>query len=536
MSLFGWHLSIELIFFVYGLAFFSMGLAMWLEAGRSPLLAEARALRPLALFGFIHGTHEWLEMLILSGLSRGTVYPQWLSWFRLGILAFSFVLLLVFGLQIVHVERRMTRANVFIVFTLVGLYIGATVLCLYIHRSEPQQWIGQADALARYLLAVPGALAAAVALYRRAGNMPTACQGHLPVRLRFACLRFACAGFAVYALAQVFVSPVDLFPARYLNAITFQQALGFPVQLVRAAMAVLITLSLIRLTQCLERERRNQFLAAQQARLEALEQVQRELVARENLRRELLRHIVIAQEEERMRIARELHDETSQLLTAFHLNLATLHKRLEQPTESRELIDRLRQLCQEMSQSIHRILHDLRPSQLDHLGLTSALQHLAEESMKDLGLEVTFDVHGTRRRLDPVTETVIYRVAQEALTNVSRHAQTQRAWLCLEYQAQQLILRIRDAGIGFEPSQPFNNGRGLGIAGMRERVEALGGILRLESAPGKGTLVQVTIPLGGQFEPKDNSPEQEHESTLVSFQANRAEEVWSEDHSTDVGG
>lgn len=536
MSFFGWHLSIEAIFFVYGLAFFSMGLAIWMEAGRSPMLAEARALRFLALFGFIHGSHEWLEMLILSGQSRGAIYPSWFSWFRLAILAISFVILLIFGLQMVHAGRRLTRLNVFIVPLMISIYLGATALCLSAHHDDPQQWIGQADALARYFLAVPGALVAATALHRRAREMPNVCLGRQPQWLRFACLRFACLGFAIYALAQIFVSPVDIFPARYLNAVAFQQALGFPVQLVRAAMAVLITLSLIRVIQCLERERHTQFLLAQQARLEALEQVQHELIERENLRRELLRHIVIAQEEERMRIAHELHDETSQLLTAFSLNLATLQKRLVQQPETAQLIDRLQGLCSQMSKSLYRLVHDLRPAQLDHLGLVAALQHLVDEEKRDFGLEVTFEVHGPRQRLDNLIETVIYRVVQEALTNVSRHAHTDRAWLQLDYEPEQVRLRISDAGIGFNPSEGPNNGRGWGIAGMRERVEALGGTFRLETAPGKGTCIEALIPLVRRDPAALLEVVPREKLDNISSEKHSAEEVHDEAYSADAGG
>jgi signal transduction histidine kinase len=536
LSVLGWSLSLELIYFIYGLAFFSMGLAMWMESARAPMLAEARALRPLALFGFVHGFHEWLEMAILSGhLGSIAVLPS-LSWFRLGVLVLSFILLLAFGLQVVHAEQHMTRFNRLIGFAVVGFYLGVTTFCLYVRHEQPQQWVGQADVLARYFLAVPAALLAAVALNRRARAMPARCQDHRFVHLRVPCLRFACGGFAIYALAQVFVSPVDMFPARYLNAMVFQQVTGFPVQLVRAAMAVTITVGLIRATRCMERERQNQFLAVQQARLEALEQVQRELIERENLRRELLHRIITAQEEERTRLARELHDETSQLLTAFSLNLATLQKRHSQQADSLELIHRLQQIYLQMTQSIRQIVHDLRPAQLDHLGLVPTLKHLVDESKHDLGLEVTFEVHGNKQRLDNLVEMVLYRVVQEALTNVSRHARTDRAWLRLEYQPERVILQIRDAGIGFEPPQKPGNGHGWGIVGMRERVEAVGGIFHLETAPGKGTFIEIAIPLHQQTDNDSLVKAAENEGNNVHLHKNGTQEVSNEDHSIDVGG
>ena len=316
----------------------------------------------------------------------------------------------------------------------------------------------------------------------------------------------------------------------------FQQVMGFPVQLVRAAMAVTITLGLIRATRCLERERQTAFLAAQQARLEALKQVQHELIERENLRRELLHRIITAQEEERARIARELHDETSQLLTAFSLNLATLQKHLSPQADSLELIHHLQQIYLQITQSIRQIVHDLRPAQLDHLGLVPALKHLVDDSKHDLGLEVTFEVHGERRRLDNLIEMVLYRVVQEALTNVSRHAHTDRAWLRLEYQPERVYLQIRDAGIGFEPLQRPGDGHGWGIVGMRERVEAVGGTFYLQTAPGKGTFIEIAIPLHRQSETDSRANATENEGNDIHLQKNSTQEVRNEDHSIDVSG
>jgi signal transduction histidine kinase len=296
-------------------------------------------------------------------------------------------------------------------------------------------------------------------------------------------------------LTQIFVSRTDLFPARYLNAELFLSLFGFPVQTIRATMAVLVTINLLRAIQVVDREREAQLLTAQQARLEALEQVQRELLAREAMRRELLRHTVIAQEEERGRIARELHDETAQALTALTLNLATLRHSLPKHQNTLELINRLQDLCQQMAKSLYRIVHDLRPAQLDDLGLVATLEYLADEARQRLGLEVVLSVSGTRRRLDPLIETVIFRVAQEALTNVGRHAEIRQASASLLFEAHRVVLRIRDYGRGFDVNQTLAPPRGWGLVGMRERAESIGGRLHLLSSPGAGTLVEVSVPL-----------------------------------------
>jgi signal transduction histidine kinase len=202
---------------------------------------------------------------------------------------------------------------------------------------------------------------------------------------------------------------------------------------------------------------------------------------------------VQAQEEERSRIARELHDETSQTLAAFSLDLASLQMTAPDKPEAKRLINRLQDLSRQMSQGLYRLVHDLRPAQLDDLGLVSALQYLADQDARSKELEVRLDVQGPVRRLDPIVETVLFRVTQEALTNVIRHSRTKSACVCLTYQTREVTLTISDSGVGFDPAQTFSPPHGWGLTGMRERVEAVGGQLNIHSAPGKGALIEVIV-------------------------------------------
>ncbi|GAG85446.1 unnamed protein product, partial [marine sediment metagenome] len=298
---------------------------------------------------------------------------------------------------------------------------------------------------------------AGLGLRRRAQQVEQEGRDNLARRFRWAAL-----GFAMYGLTQIFVGPIDMFPANMINSAVFVGFAGFPVQLIRAAMAVLITVNLIQAIQAVEREREQQLLTAQQARLEALQQVQRDLEERQELRRELLRHTVIAQEEERSRIARELHDETAQFLTALSLNLATLKNLLPEQQKTMDLINDLQSQTRQMSQGIYRLVHDLRPAQLDDLGLVPTLQYLAEEEYRRAGLKVDLQVEGQRRRMDPLVETVFFRVAQEALTNVVRHAQCDRAAVELIFENEQVVMRVRDEGVGFKirPSESQQRGWG----------------------------------------------------------------------------
>lgn len=485
------ELEFVLIFFIYGLAFFSMGLVMLLESRRSPVFGEARLLVPLAIFGLIHGAHEWLEMFIGLRTQLNLPLPLITDLVRLLFLVASFSLLLLFGLRALNPQGRRLPARL--------SYAGGGLLVVYlaltvgigIAQQEPHsEWISHADALARYLLAVPAAILAAVGLARQAYQPELGNRRGLVSGLRLAAL-----SFAIYGLTQLVVSPGDIHPARYLNTTLFIDWVGFPIQLLRAFLAVLVTFGMIRATQAAEDARREQLAHARRARMEALEQIQRDLEEQEAMRRELLRHTVIAQEDERARIARELHDETAQLLTAMALDLATLRNSVPETQPAGGLLDRLQTHCRQMSQGIYRMVHDLRPAQLDDLGLVAALQYLVDEERRRAGLVIALEIRGQTRRLDPLVETVLFRIAQEALTNVARHAHCTAGEMLVDFQAERVLLQISDSGAGFDSQRELQPPRGWGIAGMRERAESVGGWLSIVSAPRQGTRVEVLIPL-----------------------------------------
>jgi len=479
-----------LIYFVYGLAFFSMGLAVMMEASRSPLLAEARILWPLATFGFVHGVHEWLEIALELRQWFGFTNPDIAPLIRLCMLVVSFACLACYGFRVLRPSGRLlTFSNSAIVLGLIGIYTVLAIFTTILQISHAGHWMKHADALARYTLAVPGAGMAALALTRQASD--ALAGGRRPLALS---LRGAAVGFAIYSLSQIFVARADFYPATVVNAQAFLAWMGFPIQAVRAAMAVLITICLIRATQVLEIERSRQLAAAQESRLEALEQLQRDLAERDAMRRELLRHTVVAQEDERARIARELHDETSQFLTVLNLDLATLKGLIRRNSEASMILDRVQVMRKKVAESIYRLVHDLRPAQLDDLGLVSALGYLVDEA-RSYGLEVTLNVLGSRRRLDPLVETVLFRIAQEALTNVARHAGCGQATIGLEYETSDVRLSIEDSGVGFNLHKIHQPPHGWGLEGMRERAESVGGDIEIQSTQGAGTHIRVVIPL-----------------------------------------
>jgi signal transduction histidine kinase len=479
--------DIVLIFFIYGLAFFSMGVALALESLRTPRLAERRVLRPLAIFGLLHGMHEWIEILLMQGAWLGVPFPEFIDWLRFALLVISFIPLVYFGLLMLLDPEKGSWQPVAILLGMLAIYVIALVA---VNLRRPDLQFLPADTLARYFLAVPGGILAGLGLYKRSRQVEA--DGRTTIARRF---RWAALGFILYGITQVFVGPIDLFPANLINGAVFVDVLGFPVQLVRAAMAILVTINLIQAIQVVDREREEQLLSAQQERLKALEQVRQDLEEREAMRRELLRHTVIAQEEERGRISRELHDETAQFLTALSLNLATLKNLVPNEARIQDMVEDLQSQTREMAQGIYRLVHDLRPAQLDDLGLVPALQYLAEEENKRTGLRVVLSISGERNRLDPLVETVLFRVAQEGLTNIVRHAQCDQAELDLEFFKDRVVLNVRDEGVGIRSMPAEGLPRGWGIEGMRERVESVEGDLTISSPMSGGTLVEVIVPL-----------------------------------------
>jgi two-component system sensor histidine kinase UhpB len=343
-------------------------------------------------------------------------------------------------------------------------------------------WTSLLDAASRYALAMPAALLASIALWHDARAALS--EARRPVAVN---LLLATYGFGVYAITQVFVHRLLFLPAAALNQDAFLSFTGLPIQALRAAAAVLIAVGLLRAMQVMEEERQSQLAAAQQARLTALEQ-------RDSLRRDLLRHVVRSQEDERARIARELHDDISQQLTALSLELAALRTRLKR-ADTTQAADRLQDLARRMSRGLYQLVHDLRPSHLDHLGLVPALEFLVSEDFRPKGLEVSLETAGMPGALGGLLETALFRVAQESLNNVVRHANVSQARIELCCDGQHVIMRVCDQGCGFDAGQEFRPPRGWGLAGMRERVESLGGLLRVHSAPGAGTVVEAVIPL-----------------------------------------
>ncbi len=211
-------------------------------------------------------------------------------------------------------------------------------------------------------------------------------------------------------------------------------------------------------------------------------------------------HLQSAREEERINVAREIHDEIGTLMTAIKMDLAFLGREISEngakksPDALREQISATTKLVDDAIQTLHEIVRELRPGVLDHLGLRAALEWQMQEFQERAKIECQFTSDLDEIELDPQRATAVFRILQEVLTNVARHAQATRVEASLRKEANDLILEVRDNGKGISEAQVHNVGR-FGLLGMRERAHVFGGDVVIHGSPGEGTVVTVRIPV-----------------------------------------
>lgn len=721
-----------LVFFAYGLAFFTLGVVLTLVSRQESSLPIVPSLWLLAIFGILHGIHEWIEMFMLA--TRPTTGAVRIELLGLALLVVSFLFLGAFGADSLQ-RSGVRRTILWVPVILLGFWMASVVIvggvgATGVQRVGPR-WLDEADVLARYLLAIPGALLAAAALMAqqrdfRARGMPSFGRD----------LVWAATALLVYGVVgQLFVRQTEVFPSTVINYDLFLRWFGIPVQLLRAAAAVVLLVFMMRALRAFEVESRRRLDEAARSEVEARErllaaeraagqeredlnrllaararelgllldlsnllnepqelraslraalarvvddlafcdaslvvladgasddlrvaastgfrtndihssrsrfgpsvalgnqafamaraacrhadgtvivfdansvlrgtecwgygspstlvalpllrhdhqarqiepaggqtllpagaqpaigalvfarnktdttllsvddlhlmagiaqQVERSLEtarlyqeaqAREQTLAHLLRQVVGAQEAERRRIARELHDATGQSLSAIAMGLrglANTAQPIPEPAEAgldgaeasatpaRIAVEPERLLRQAESLQafatdalgeLRRIIADLRPPQLDDLGLAAALRWYAQSlGERHPDLHLSFSASPDPARLPAHYETVIFRVAQEALTNVVRHAGATQAWMWLEVKPNEVVVTVQDNGRGFDPSLALA-GRGdapsWGLLGMRERALLLGGRYEFKSAPGQGTLIRLSVP------------------------------------------
>ncbi len=227
--------------------------------------------------------------------------------------------------------------------------------------------------------------------------------------------------------------------------------------------------------------------------MEERDRWERELEARVRARtdevRRLLAKIIHAQEEERRRLSRELHDETAQAVATLLLHLASMRRMLPAGQDAVRLLDRIQTQGTRTLVELRRIIADLRPTALDDLGLIPALHDYAEALLVPAGVTPALRVSGAARRFPSPVETAVFRILQEAISNVAKHAGAGAVSVEIEFAPTRLVATVRDDGCGFEVDR-----RGVGLEGMRERAELIHARLEIASQPGAGTVVRLEVP------------------------------------------
>ncbi|MGE5463928.1 MAG: sensor histidine kinase, partial [Syntrophothermus sp.] len=457
-----------------------------------------RALPPLAAFGLVHAAHEWIGMYLLLDRPLTGTEVAIIQAIQLSTLAFSFISLAAFGsflLADTEVTRRLlllipiglAAIWVFGIYTFQGEYVGETLWSI-------------ANVWTRYTLAMPAAVLTAIGLvaqqraFRRSGL----------IRFGQDAL-WAAIVFAWYGLfGQIFSERSPLVLSQYINEAAFERIFGFPVQMFRAITAVAAAVFVIRFLRAFQVETERKIAELQAARLEESQQ-------RETMRAELFRRVVAAQESERQRIARDLHDETGQSLTAIGMGLRGLSGKLgPRNKEAMATLHKLETLTADSLKELQRLMTDLRPSHLDDLGLSSALRWYASRIQEHSSLNIRVDIHQEERDLDDAMKITIFRIIQESLNNVIKHSEATHVNIHVHFEEKRVRINVFDNGVGFDREQVQQRRTSrpsLGLAGMEERAALLGGTVTVQSRPGYGTEVEALIPYHHITGPVSGHPE-----------------------------
>jgi signal transduction histidine kinase len=302
-------------------------------------------------------------------------------------------------------------------------------------------------------------------------------------------------GIGMEKMADIRTLIAKLLDAETKNVVEGRQDVYRTLLLSRIGVTLLSAISLLALVMylresfALEREQRQQKSLIEAQR----DQLENEVVERTAQLVELTHHLQTAREDERGRLARDLHDELGALLTSAKLDAARIKSRLG--SSAPEASERLVHLVKTLNSGIElkrRIVEDLRPSSLTQLGLPVTLEILAREFEERSGIKV--ERHFESVKLGASAELVVYRLVQEAITNITKYAKAEHVWTRVNERAGWVEVTVRDDGVGFDTSVPPSSAYGL--LGMRYRVKAEGGSMQIVSSPGEGTLIEARLPLG----------------------------------------
>lgn len=446
--------------FVYGLAFFVLGLAIALQSVHSSRLELARSLGWLAAFGFLHAFVEWGDLFIplqRSYLGPGVIRD--LQYFHLLLLAVSFACLFEFGVVLLEARRHREWPHI-VVAGLLAVWFFVTFFPLQAWIRDTQAWYNTGNALARYFIDLPGGLLAAYALrkhtlqYIRPMNVPRIVRA----------MQTAGVSLAVYAVAAGLLVPrIGFFPGNWLNADTFSQALIVTPPMVRAAIGLVMAVSTIRALEIFDVETARQ--------IEAIEDQQ------------LLTS-------ERDRIGRELHDGALQKVYTAGLLVQSAKKLVPEDSPLDGRLGTAAAVLNDAIADLRQNLGELRPPKRAAMPLDEALRELAADPRFGSLVKIDLDLSVPEpETLTSDRSAHILAIVQEALANTVRHAQARHIQIKAQPVEGRLLISIRDDGAGIPP----HVAQGHGLRNMRERAALLQGTLEIKPMD-KGTSILLDIP------------------------------------------
>jgi signal transduction histidine kinase len=519
------------VFFIYGLAFFAMGLAFALEARRKTELRLVGVLKYLAAYGLLHAAVEWIDMWqLLPGVTAATI-PATLRIVRLSLFVASTVMLAVFGAALIATLAPRFRSVRWVPLGLLVIWLAYWVIgphlnplatarwtpdatsCLRCHAATApldvaapaSPWVPSTavgDIWVRYLIYLPASAFAAAALWLQGRRF--AASGYR--RIARDCGWIGAAFAANGIVAGLVVPPAGFGLAQYVNYDSFLSVVGIPPQVFRAALAVVIAVFGVRILRVFDIEYARRLHEAQEGRLraqeEALEIARRsaeELEAKVRERTEELFEQVrrLAILEERDRLAREMHDSLGQVLGFVNLKTKVAEDLITRgrAADAGEELSQMRSAVQDAYEEVRQAILSLRSAPHGQ-GLVPSLREYAGRLREQTGLDVRIE-SADGIELAPAVEAQVIRIVQEALTNVRKHAGARSVVVRFGREGADVLVLIRDDGRGFDlGAVEAAKGLHFGLLTMRERAESIGGALRVRSAPGQGTAVELRIPGG----------------------------------------
>lgn len=479
--------SHNIVTFVYALSFFTMGLAVLLRAGTPSSFPLAASLRYLGVFGILHGLADWSTLMrpALEGSSDPGAVTVLVGSTLLT--AASFATLLLFGVEtLISGDEGLSRLRFSVALAVIAwLLVAVGTARAWPNGTLPVQMVVM-NSLSRYLFGLPGALLAMAGMLRHATLVQRVGMGQLKPYFHL-----SAAGLGVYAVGSgVGGPPAPFFPASFLNSITFSSLLGIQPEIVRGLAGMILAYSILHILEVFDLESSRRLEAAEKAEALALE---------------------------RERIARDLHDNLIQRLYAAGLSLERTVRGVCPATGTEKILGEVKDQLNDTISTARRFITELRmetAESQDAVPLEGELRLLAHELSRSFPTALNLRVEGTLPLADGGQASQIRQVVREAVANAVRHGAAAK----VEVIARRLgavpsrlsrtegsvtsgvedlvVLTIADNGNGFDPEQALADSPGHGLPNMLFRAERLGGKLSVKSAPGQGTQVTLTVPVG----------------------------------------